>query len=43
MLATEIVKVDKLVGKLEEFSDAPAVFKRLSEQPVPGIKTVIRF
>lgn len=43
MLATEIVKVDKLVGKLQEFKDAPEVFKQLVEQPTPGIKTVIRF
>ena len=43
MLATEIVKVDKLVASLEEFSDVPAVFEKLAQTPTPGKKTLIRF
>lgn len=43
MLATEIVKVDKLVAGLEEFKDAPQVFERLAKSPSPGLKTLIRF
>ena len=43
MLATEIVKVDKLIGRLDEFKDAPEVFARIASDPIPGIKSVIRF
>ena len=42
MIATEVVKVDKLVERIADISEAPDVFATLAKEPPHALKTIIK-